>query len=55
MTPAERDEHRREWIEERAGVLEFEASYPRAVAEVMARVQWADYEKARAQAMQETA
>ena len=43
MTDA--DLYRCEWIEERAGLLEFEAGYPRDIAEVMARLQWAEYAK----------
>ena len=45
MTDA--DLHREEWIAERAGILEFEAGYPREIAEVMARVQWTEYDRGR--------
>lgn len=45
MTDAEL--HRGEWIDERAGILEFEAGYPRTIAEVMARVQWTEYDRDR--------
>lgn len=43
MTEAEL--HRHEWIEERAGLLKFDAGYPREIAEVMARLQWTEHEK----------
>ncbi len=39
--------HRHEWTSERAAILEFDAGYPREIAEVMARVQWAEYERSR--------
>jgi len=42
------DLHCSEWIEERAGLLEFEAGYPREIAEVMARLQWAERPKEQA-------
>lgn len=36
-------EHKREWIEERAGILEHEAGYERELAHALARVQWRQY------------
>jgi hypothetical protein len=39
--------HRHEWTQERAAILEFEAGYPREIAEVMARVQWGEYQRSR--------
>jgi hypothetical protein len=44
---SEAELHREEWIEERAGILEFEAKYPRVTAERLALAQWADYAVAR--------
>ena len=34
---------RREWIEERMAIREFEAGMPRVIAEVMARQDWKRY------------
>ena len=45
MTDAEL--HRQEWIDERAGILEHDAGYPRIVAETLARAMWSDRERAR--------
>lgn len=39
--------HRHEWTSERAAILEYDAGYPREIAEVMARVQWAEYQRSR--------
>jgi hypothetical protein len=39
----EREEHRREWIEERAGILEFDAGMAREQAETLASAQWVLY------------
>jgi hypothetical protein len=38
------DDNRREWIEERAGILEYDAGLPRPDAERLAREQWARYD-----------
>jgi hypothetical protein len=35
--------HRREWIEERAAIREFDADMPREIAEIMARADWPKY------------
>jgi hypothetical protein len=35
--------HRREWIEERAAIREFEDGMPREIAEIMARADWPKY------------
>ena len=48
MTDA--DLHRSEWIEERAGILEHDAGYPRIVAEALAKAMWSDYQRKREQA-----
>jgi hypothetical protein len=48
MTDAEL--HREEWIEERAGILEHDAGYPRIVAEALAKAMWSDYSRAQARA-----
>jgi len=48
MTDAEL--HRQEWIEERAGILEFDAGYDRTVAEALAKAMWSDYSRAQARA-----
>ncbi len=48
MTEAEL--HREEWIEERAGILEFEAGLPCEVAEALAAAQWHDHQRAQARA-----
>ena len=48
MTEAEL--HREEWIEERAGILEFEAGFPREVAEERAAAQYDDHQRAQARA-----
>lgn len=40
--------HRHEWIEERAGRLEFDAGIPRAMAEQWAREQWDELQAAKA-------
>ena len=45
MTDAEL--HREEWIEERAGILEHDAGYPRIEAETLARAMWSDRERAK--------
>lgn len=42
--------HREEWIEERAGILEFEAGYERIVAEALAKAMWSDHQRAQARA-----
>ena len=42
--------HREEWIEERAGILEFEAGLPREVAEERATAQYDDHQRAQARA-----
>lgn len=42
--------HREEWIEERSGILEFDAGYDRTVAEALAADQWHDYSRAQARA-----
>ena len=34
---------REEWIEERSAILEYEAGFPRHLAERMAVAQWRDY------------
>lgn len=39
------DVHRREWIEERAAIREFDAGIPRAAAEVMARLDWQERQR----------
>lgn len=44
---SEADLIRQEWTEERAAILEYEAGYPREIAEVMARVQRTEYERSR--------
>jgi hypothetical protein len=43
MTDA--DLHRREWIEERAAIREFDGGMPRQQAEVMARLDWQNREQ----------
>ena len=43
MTDAELN--RQEWIEERAGILEHDAGYPRIVAEALAKAMWSDYQR----------
>ena len=48
MTEAEL--HREEWIEERAGILEFDAGYERIVAEALAKAMWPDHKRAQARA-----
>ena len=42
--------HREEWIEERAGILEFEAGRERIVAEALAKAMWSDHQRAQARA-----
>lgn len=37
------DLEREEWIEERSAILEYEAGFPRHLAERMAVSQWRDY------------
>jgi len=44
------DLHRSEWIEERAGILEHDAGYPRIVAEALAKAMWSDCQRKREQA-----
>ncbi len=46
----EADLHRSEWIEERAGILEHDAGYPRIEAEAVAKAMWSDYSRAQARA-----
>jgi hypothetical protein len=42
--------NRLEWLEERAGILEHDAGYPRIVAEALAKAMWSDYQRKREQA-----
>ena len=48
MTEAEL--HREEWIQERAGLLEFEAGYDHIVSEALAKAMWSDYQRGQARA-----
>jgi hypothetical protein len=48
---SEAEMHRKEWIQERAGILEFEAGLPREVAEERAAAQYDDdHQRAQARA-----